>query len=89
MTIHRFRSVSVVTHKLVELNKTFMAAILKALSIKINENRRNKIFTVMKQLNMREYSKDTNFSLKFYIHVIFISMFPQSLASCVLGVVDR
>ena len=89
MTIHLFRSVSVVTHKLVELNKTFMAAILKALSIKINENRRNKMFTVMKQLNMREYSKDTYFSLKFYIHVIFISMFPQSLASCVLGVVDR
>ena len=89
MTIHLFRSVSVVTHKLVELNKTCMAATLKALSIKINEKRRNKMFTVIKQLKMREYSKDTNFSLNYYIHVIFISMFPQSLTSCVLNVVDR
>ena len=48
MTIHLFKSVSVVTHKLVELNKTCMAAILKALSTVINENRRNEVFTVDK-----------------------------------------
>ena len=76
-------------HKLVELHKTCMAAILKALSTVINENRRNKVFTVIKQLKMREFSKDTYFSLNKYIHVIFISTFPQSLMSCILNVVDR
>ena len=83
MAIHRFRSVSVVTHKLIELNKTCMAAILKALFTVMNENRRNKLlvisylkgFTVIKQLTMREYSKDTYFSLNYCIHVIFISTF--------------
>ena len=60
MTIHLFRSVSVLTHKLVELHKTCLAAILKALSTVINENRRNKMFTVIKQLKMREFSKDTS-----------------------------
>ena len=63
MTIHLFRSVSVVTHKLVEMNKTLMAAILKALSTVINENKRNKVFTVIKQLKMREFSEGTYFSL--------------------------
>ena len=89
MTIHLFRSVNVVTHKLIELNKTCMAAILKALSLVMNENRRNKVFTVIKQLTMREYSTDTYFSLNYYIHAIFISTFPQSLTSCILNVVDR
>ena len=88
MTIHLFRLVSVVTQTLIELNKTCMAAILKALSTVMNENRRNKVFTVIKQLKMREDSKDT-FSLHYYIHVIFISTFPQSLTSCILNVVDR
>ena len=59
MTIHLFRLVSVETHKLIELNKTCMAAILKALSTVMNENRRNKVFTVIKQLKLREFSKDT------------------------------
>ena len=63
MTIHLFRSVSVVTHKLVVLHKTCMTAILKALSAVINENRRNKVFTVIKQLKMREFSIDTYFSI--------------------------
>ena len=36
MTIHFFRSVSVVTHELIELNKTYMPAILKALSTVMN-----------------------------------------------------
>ena len=89
MTIHLFRSVSVVTHELIELNKTCMAAILEALSTVMNENRRNKVFTVIKQLKMREYSKDTCFSLNYYIRVIFIFMFPPSLTFCILNVVDR
>ena len=89
MTIHLFRSVSVVTHELIESNKTCMAAILEALSTVMNENRRNEVFTVIKQLKMREYSKDTCFSLNYYIHVIFILMFPPSLTSCILNVVDR
>ena len=89
MTIHLFRSVSVVTHELIELNKTCMAAILEALSTVMNENRRYKVFTVIKQVKMLEYSKDSYFSLNYYIHVIFILMFPPSLTSCILNVVDR
>ena len=88
MTIHLFRPVSVVTHKLVEFNKTCMAAILRALSSVMNENRRNQKFTVIKQLKMRDYSKDTHFSLNYYIHVVFISTFTPSLTSCILNVVD-
>ena len=42
-----------------ELNKTCLDAILKALSTVKNENRRNKVFTMIKQLKMREYSKNT------------------------------
>ena len=57
MTVHLFRSVSVVTHKLIELNKTCMAAILKALSTVMNENSRNKKFTVIKQLKMQSTVK--------------------------------
>ena len=41
-----------------------MAAILKALSTVMNEKRRNKVFTMIKQLKKREYSKDTHFSIK-------------------------
>ena len=63
MTVHVNGSVSVVTHKRIELNKTCMDAILKALSTVMNENRRNKVFTVIKQLKKHEYSKDTYFSL--------------------------
>ena len=87
--MHLFRSVNVMTHKLIELNKTCMDAILKALSTVMNENRRNKVFTVIKQLKMREYSKDAYSSLHYFIHVIFISTFPRSLTSCILNVVDR
>ena len=60
MTIYLFRSVSIVTHKLVELNKTCMAAILEALSILVNENGGNTLFTLIKQLKMQEYSKDSS-----------------------------
>ena len=77
------------THELIELNKTDMAAILEALSTVINKNRRNKILTVIKQLKMGEYNKETYFSLIYYIHVIFISMFRPSLTSSILNVVDR
>ena len=66
-----------------------MAAILETLSTVKNENRRNKVFTVIKQVKLRVYSIDTYFSLNYYIHVIFISMFPQSLTSCIPNVVDR
>ena len=86
MTIHLFRSVSVVTHKLIELNKTCMATILKALSKVMNEN---KVFTMIKQLKMSDYSKDTYFSLRYYIYVTFRSTFPPSLTSCILNIVDR
>ena len=57
MTIHLFRSVSVVTYELIELNKTSMAAILEALSTVMNENRRNKVFTVIKQLKCESIVK--------------------------------
>ena len=87
--IHLFRSVSVVTHKLIELNKPCLAAILKALSTVMNEIRRNKVFTVIKQLKMQEYCKEAYFSLNYYIHVICISTFPQSLTSCIMNVLDR
>ena len=89
MTVHANGSVSVVTHKPIELNKTYMGAILEALSTVMNENRRNGVFTMIKQLKMREYSKDTYFSLNYHIHVIFISTLPSSLTSCILNVVDR
>ena len=73
------------THKLIGLNKTVMDTILKALSTVMNKN-----ITVTKQLKLQEYSKDTYFSLNYYIHVILIfSMFPPSLRSCILNVVDR
>ena len=62
MTVHVNGSVSVVTHKLIELNKTCMDAILKAISTVMNEKRRNKVFTVIKQLKKHKYSKDTYFS---------------------------
>ena len=57
MTIHLFRSVSVVPYELIELNETCMAAILEALSTVINENRRNKVFTVIKQLKCESIVK--------------------------------
>ena len=50
MTVHADGSVSVVTYKLTELNKTCMDAILKALSTIMNENRRNTVFSVIKQV---------------------------------------
>ena len=42
------RAVSVVTHKLIELNKTCMDATLKPLSTVMNENGSNKAITVIK-----------------------------------------
>ena len=78
------RSVSIVTHKLIEMNKTYMEVILKPLSTVMNENRRNKVFSVLKQL---KYNKDTHFSLN-HVHLIFISTFPLRLTSCILNIVD-
>ena len=68
MTIHLFRSVSVVTHKVIEFDKTCMVAILKALFTVMNENIRNKVFTVIKQLTMRKYRK----TLTSHLIVVFI-----------------
>ena len=62
MTGHVNDSDSVVIHKLIELSKTCIATILKALSTVINENKRIKKLTGIKQQKMREYSKDTYFS---------------------------
>ena len=57
MTVHVYGSVSVVTHKLIELNKTSMDATLKTLSTVMNENRRSKVFTVIKQLKCKSTVK--------------------------------
>ena len=65
-----------------------MGAILKTLSLVMNINRRNKVFTMIKQLKMREYSAHTDFSLNCYVLVIFNSTLPPSLKSCILNVVD-
>ena len=54
ITMHVNGSVSVVTHMLTKLNITCMDTILKALSTVPNENRRNKVFTLIKQLKMRK-----------------------------------
>ena len=50
MTVHVNGSVSVVIYMLIELNKTYMDTILKTLSTVMNENRRSKVFTMIKQL---------------------------------------
>ena len=88
MAVHVISSVRVVTHQSIELNKTYMDAIFKALSAVLNENIKNTVFTLIKQLKMREYSKDIHFSLNYSIRVIFISTFPPSLMSYTLHVVD-
>ena len=89
MTVNDNGSVRVVTHKLLELDKACIDAILKVLSTVMNENRKNKVLTMIKQLKMREYSKDTHFSFNYYIYAIFISTFCPSLTICILMVVDR
>ena len=61
--VHVNGSVNVVTHKLTELIKTCMDAILKARSIVMNEIEEITLFSVIKQLKVREYNKDTYFSL--------------------------
>ena len=75
MTTHVNGSISVQTHKLIELIDTCMDVILKALSTVMNENIRNKVFNVIKQLKMREYSKRT---LTFYSIIIFMVSSFQS-----------
>ena len=87
MTVHVKGSVSVVTHKLIELNETFTDAILKALSTVMNEKRSNSVFTVKTIKRPRVQYK--HFSFNNYIHVSFISTFPTSLMSCNLNVVYR
>ena len=65
-----------------------MDAILKMLPSVMNENKRNKVLTMIKQLKMCEYSVHTGFSLNCYVLVIFISTLPASLTSCDLNVVN-
>ena len=65
-----------------------MDAILKTLSLVMNKNRRNKVFTMTKQLKMREYSAHFDFSLNCYVLVNFYSTVPSSLNSCIQDVVD-
>ena len=78
MTVHVNESVSVVAYKLIELNKTCMNTILKALSIVMNENGGNKLFTVIKQLKMEEYSKDTYFYLNYSFILAFLMLLTDS-----------
>ena len=65
-----------------------MDASLKPLSLVMNENRRNKVFTMIKQLKMPECSAHTDFSLNCYILVVFNSTVPSSLTSCIHNIVD-
>ena len=48
----------------------------------------NEVFVVTKQSKMREHIANTDFSLNRYALVIFISVLPPSLTSCILNVVD-
>ena len=65
-----------------------MDGILKPLSLVMNENRKNKVFTMIKQLKMREYSAHTDFSLNCDVLVILNSTVPSSLTSYIQNVVD-
>ena len=65
-----------------------MNAILKTLSLVMNENRRNKVFPMIKQLKMHEHSAHFDFSLNSYVLVIFNSTKPSSLTSCIQSVDD-
>ena len=65
-----------------------MDAILKTLKLVMNKNRRNKVFTMIKQLKMREYSAHFDFSLNSYVLMIYNSTVPSSLTSCIQNVVD-
>ena len=64
-----------------------MDAILKTLSLVMNKNRRNKLFTMIKQLKMCEYSAHFDFSFN-YVLVIFNLTVPSSLTSCIQNVAD-
>ena len=79
------------THKLIEAKfvwKGRKTTILKTLSLVMNENRRNKIFTMIKQLNLREYSAHFDFLLNCYVLLIFNSAVPSSLMSCIQNIDD-
>ena len=65
-----------------------MDAILKTLSLVMNKKRRNKVFTMIKQLKMRKHSLHFDFSLNCYVPVFFKSTVPSSLTSCIQNVVD-
>ena len=61
-----------------DLSKICMDAILKTLSLVMNTNNINKIFKMIKQLKMREYSAHFDFSLNCYVLVfLFIQQCLQ------------
>ena len=63
-----------------------MDAILNTLSLVMNKNKRNKVYTMIKQLKMCEYSAHFDFSLNCYVLVIFNSTVPSSITSCIQNV---
>ena len=65
-----------------------MDAILKTLFLVINKKRRNKVFTMIKQLKMREYRAHFDFSLNCYVLMISNSTVPSSLTFCIQNIVD-
>ena len=65
-----------------------MDAILKTLSLVMNKNKWYKVFTMIKQLKMQEYSAHFVFSLNCYVPDIFNSTVPSGQTSCIQNVVD-
>ena len=63
-----------------------MDAILKTLSLVMNKTRRNKVFTMIKQLKTREFSAHLDFSLNCYVlvkskvlHQNFVDIFRDAV----------
>ena len=65
----------------------FRSHLLNAVFV-MNENRRNKVFAMIKQLKKRAYGAHADFLLNCDVHVIFISTLPLSLTSFILNIVD-
>ena len=65
-----------------------MDAILRTLSLVMNENSRNKVFTMIKLIKMRVYNAYTDFSSNCYVQLIFNSTVSSNLTSCIQNVVD-
>ena len=65
-----------------------MDVILKTRSLVMNKNSRNKVFTMIKPIKIREYNAYTDFSSNFYVLLIFNSTVPSNITSCIQNVVD-